>query len=180
MEVKRLFIATFVEQRIFGRHFDNIKSLFGDSCSGKWTELNNLHFTYKFLGNVEIGKLDEVKDALKGITGNYDSVLKFNGLGCLLRKNEPDILYARIYSPDKSTNKHFFDIEKRMIDLGFAKERKKFLPHVSLLRIKIHNENFREIFETNKNLYIGKQVKYSINLVASTLTHDGPIYDIIE
>lgn len=179
METKRLFVATFVAQHIFQRHFDNIKTIFADTCSGKWSDIQNLHFTYKFLGNVPIDKISEIKDLLDDKLIEYDSILKFNGLGVLNSPQNPQTLYARVYSPDKKVLDNFLDIESRLVKYGFAKEKRKFLAHATLLRIKKFDEKFEETFELNKELYIGKQQKFRIDLVASTLTHDGPIYEII-
>lgn len=180
MEVKRLFISTFVETKIFERHFHNIQKTFDPVCSGKWTEIQNLHFTYKFLGNVPVDKISEVADLIKDRLITYPGNLKFNGLGVINSPKKPRILYARVHSPDKSVQQNFHYIEKILTEYGFPKEKVKFLPHVTLLRIKQFNEQFENIFLENKDNYIGKQVAYKIALVSSTLTHDGPIYQIIE
>lgn len=179
MEVKRLFVATFVAKHLFERHFSNIQKEFGNSCSGKWTELHNLHFTYKFLGNVEVEKISEISELLKDRLVEHNGILKFNGLGYITSRNAPSVLYARVYSPDKMVLDNFIQIERKLIKFGFPKEKRKFMPHVSLLRIKNSEPIFAETFENNKDHYIGKQVNYKISLVASTLTHDGPIYEII-
>lgn len=179
MEVKRLFIATFVARNLFERTYSKIQSTFDGHCHGKWTELENLHFTYKFLGNVEVEKIAEIKDLLKSNLKEFTGIIKYNGIGVLRSPQKPSILYARVYSPDKIVLDNFTQIEKTLIKYGFPKERQKFLPHVTMLRIKGHEEGFADVFEINKDNYIGKQVGFKISLVSSTLTHDGPIYEII-
>ena len=179
MEVKRLFVATFVTQQLFERHYTSIQEKFNTACNGKWCEINNLHFTYKFLGNVEVEKIPEITDVIREKLIEYPGILKFNGLGVISTPQKPNVLYARVFSPDKSVLDNFIDIERKLTKYGFPREKRKFMPHVSLLRVKGYNDTFPEMFEINKDTYIGKQVKYKINLVASTLTNEGPIYEII-
>jgi 2'-5' RNA ligase len=179
METKRIFLASFVSENLFNRHFQNIKDIFAESCSGKWAELNNLHFTYKFLGNVPVENIPEIITLLKDKLVEYPFVLKFNGLGILKSYKNPLVLFARVYSPEKDVITNFLDIEKRLVKYGFPKEKQKFNAHITLLRIKNHNEKFEDKYELHKDLYIGKQQNYRINLVSSTLTQDGPIYEIL-
>jgi RNA 2',3'-cyclic 3'-phosphodiesterase len=179
MEVKRLFVATFVAKHLFERHLSNIQSTFAEVCHGKWTEIENLHFTYKFLGNIEVDKIPAITELIKDKLIEYPSVIKFNGLGVLRSPQKPSVLFARVYSPDKLILSNFAELEKILTENGFAKERQKFMPHVTLLRVKGAQENFANTFEINKDTYIGKQSGFKISLVSSTLTHDGPIYEII-
>lgn len=179
MSSKRLFIAAFVSRFLFERQYPVLNTAFNECASGKWTEIQNLHFTFKFLGNVPEEKIPEVADLISDKLVKYESVLKFNGLGVLMRNNKPDVLYARVFSPDKGVLLNFNEIESRLTNYGFKKEKGRFIPHVTLLRIKNSNDNFAEVMEANKGLYIGKQTNYKINLVASTLTQQGPIYEII-
>ncbi len=179
METKRLFIASFVAEYLFARHISDIQNIFANSSSGKWSDLNNLHFTYKFLGNVEINKIPEIIDLMKDLFTEYPSIIKFNKLGLLKSRIKPQVLYSSIYNADKSVFNNFKEIENRLVKYGFPKEKQKFMPHVTLLRIKKFEENFFDVFEQNKEFYIGKQQKYKINLVSSTLTHSGPIYEIL-
>src|SRR5690554_4122178 len=114
MDVKRLFVATFISRNLFERHYQTIQDNFKDACSGKWTELENLHFTYKFLGNVATNKIPEIAELLKDNLIEYTSTLKFNGLGILGNPQNPNVLYSRVYSPDKSVLANFLEIEKKM------------------------------------------------------------------
>ncbi|MBX3044378.1 MAG: RNA 2',3'-cyclic phosphodiesterase [Candidatus Kapabacteria bacterium] len=179
MEVKRLFIATFAAKYLFERHYSKLQEIFAPVCTGKWTELHNLHFTYKFLGNVEVEKIPEITELIKDKLIEYPGILKFNGLGVMRSPQQPSLLYARVHSPDKSVLTNFFELEKKLTAHGFSREKRKFMPHITLLRVKSSNENFADVYEKNKETYIGKQVNFKVSLVASTLTHEGPIYEII-
>lgn len=179
MEMRRLFIATFVAKNLFERNYSNIQSAFAPACNGKWTELHNLHLTYKFLGNVPVEKIPEITELIKDKLIEYPGTLKFNGLGVMPNPQRPQVLYARVYSPEREVLGNYLELEKRLTAYGFQKEKRKFTPHVALLRVKNFNDTFPSIYESNMETYMGKQVGYKISLVASTLTHEGPVYEIL-
>jgi 2'-5' RNA ligase len=183
MATKRLFIATFLDSSLFEFIYPEIKEDFEPVAKGKWTELENLHFTYKFLGNVEEEKIDDIKGSLDKITGEYDSYFNIKGIGAfpLNDQQNPRILYAKVFNRDRSVFGFFNMIENEMEKLGFPRERKKFLPHVTLMRIKeLNKDRFRETLEAHKDTAIGIMTSYKIRLVDSKLTNEGPIYSAID
>ena len=52
MKTHRLFLGTFIDQHIFKDIYDEIYNDFDGPEGGKWVEAQNLHFTYKFIGDV--------------------------------------------------------------------------------------------------------------------------------
>ncbi|HRP01056.1 MAG TPA: RNA 2',3'-cyclic phosphodiesterase [Candidatus Kapabacteria bacterium] len=179
MAVKRLFFGAFIDNSLFDGIYDDLKEAFEPTFQGKWTEQNNLHFTYKFLGNVEEDRIDELVRYTKRSLTDINSVIKIAGLGRIPLTTNPQLIFARISNRDKSVMYHFNNIEKSMIKLGFAPEKRKFLPHITLLRIKKINGEYNELMDKYKDLQFGFMKSYRVNLIESTLTQDGPIYNII-
>ena len=179
MAIKRLFFGTFVDNTLFNGILDELKDAFEPNISGKWTEQNNLHFTYKFLGNVEEERIDDIIRYTKRSLNEINSSLKIAGLGHFPMKTSPQLFFARVSNRDKSVSYHFNNIERSMVKLGFAPEKRKFFPHITLLRVKSVGENYQEIFEKYQDVQFGFMRNYRINLIESTLTQAGPIYNII-
>jgi 2'-5' RNA ligase len=179
MAVKRLFIGTFIDYTLFEPIYNEIVDELGEVVFGKWTEINNLHFTYKFLGNIEIDKIDSLTEALGDSLGLKDSPLKIRGLGCFPTANKPRLVYARVFNPDNSIRKNYESIEKKMGALGFPPEVKFFVPHVTLMRVKSSLTGFGDKLKSYNNMPIGLMPSYKINLVESSLTNQGPIYNIL-
>ncbi|MBE2188604.1 MAG: RNA 2',3'-cyclic phosphodiesterase [Desulfobulbaceae bacterium] len=179
MAVKRLFIGTFIDYTLFEPIYNEIVDELGEVVFGKWTEINNLHFTYKFLGNIEIDKIDSLIEGLGDILKQKESPLKIRGLGCFPTANKPRIVYARVFNPDNSVINSYHIIESRMKKLGFAPEIKHFVPHVTLMRVKSHLTGFSDKLKTYNNMPIGLMPSYKISLIESTLTNKGPNYNIL-
>lgn len=179
MELKRLFIGTFVDQTLFEPVYGEIEYEIGEVAFGKWTEINNLHFTYKFLGNVEVSKIDLITATLGDLLKEYESPLKINGLGAFPSAKKPRIVFAKITNHDRSVYQAYQKVESLMKSIGFAPETKKFFPHITLMRVKSSLTGFADKLLSFNNLPIGIMPTYKINLVESTLTNKGPIYNIL-
>ena len=75
METKRLFLGTFVDNTLFAPVYKTMIDDFSEVCTGKWTEIENLHFTYKFLGNVDVERIPEIRNAIRPILREFKSTL---------------------------------------------------------------------------------------------------------
>ncbi len=179
METKRLFLGTFVDNTLFSPVFNNIAEDFSKVCTGKWTELENLHFTYKFLGNVEVEKIPEIYTLLRPILREFKSVISIKGMGCFPNANKPRTLFVKIFNNERNIFKSFNKIDRDMESLGFPKEKNKFQPHVSLLRIKTYTPEFINVFNNYKEINIGLMSTFRLSLIESTLTNEGPIYKVL-
>jgi 2'-5' RNA ligase len=178
MDTKRIFIGTFIDHTLFQPVMPEIIESFDGVSTGKWTEIENLHYTYKFLGNVDVAKIDEIQDSLKNYLKEYESVFQIGGMGAFPNPEVPRLIFARVFNQDKSVFYYFNGIEKAMIKLGFEKERRRFVPHVTLKRLKSFTPEFPEIMDKMKDISFGLMKSYKINLIESTLTPTGPIYNI--
>lgn len=180
MAVKRLFIGTILPSSIIGNHSEKIQKEFSEVCTGKWVEDANAHLNYKFLGNVEEDRIPEIKEALEPYLKKHALPLYINNLDCFFNGDSPKVLYARLYSPEKAIHKTFINIERICTkELRFPKEKGRFQPHITLCRIKTATEDFNKKLEEFKEYKIGFLKYYKINLIASTLTNDGPTYEIL-
>jgi 2'-5' RNA ligase len=177
MAEKRLFIGTFVNRELFGDRYVDLHEDFSETCSGKWVEPSNLHFTYAFLGEVSESLIPEIKGALKDYLGHFNSELVINGLGVFPNPRSPRVLHAEVYNPDKTV----FDAQKNISEIlagfGFEPEERKYTPHVTLCRIKTYrNPAFKDLLDSYRNFNIGKMPGFDINLIESRLRPEGPVY----
>lgn len=179
MAIKRLFFGTFVDSTLFNDTMNELRNSFSEVCTGKWTESNILHFTYKFLGNVDEEKIPDIRKYVSRSLRETNSSLRLGGLGFFPLNNNPNILFAKVFDPHKSVFGHFNNIEKNMVRLGFQPEKRKFFPHITLLRIKTAQSDFKDVFDKLKEVQFGLMKSYRINLIESTLTPEGPIYKIL-
>lgn len=180
MAQKRLFVGTILPAKILGQHSADLKEKFGEVCRGKWVEDYNAHLNYKFLGNVDEERIPEIKEALTPVLKKQNQPLYINNLSCFPSMKRPKVLYAKIFSPNKQVHRIFSQTERILTEkLGFPKERGKFIPHITICRLKETFDGFDEVLQENEEYKIGFLKFYRVNLISSTLSNDGPSYEIL-
>ncbi|MBS3080654.1 RNA 2',3'-cyclic phosphodiesterase [Candidatus Pacearchaeota archaeon] len=139
---------------------------------GKYTELENLHLTLKFLGEINNEKLEKVKKRLSELkfeefTAKLDKIGIFSG-------KTPRVLWIKLKGADILQR----EIDNVLEDL-FEKE-KRFMGHITIARIKYIKEK-KELIEYLKK--IKTDIRFTVDkfyLKKSTLLPEGPIYEVIE
>ena len=177
MEEKvRCFIAVDFPSEIIKEIARIQEVLSGIKFVGKLTELENLHLTLKFLGEIPKDKLELVKKSLREIKleefeANLDSI------GTFSFKGKPKIVWIKIAS------KNLFELQKnidsKLKDLSFPTEE-RFMSHLTIARIKYVKspEGFKKYLD---GLGV-KNLKFTIKnfkLLKSDLKPLGPTYSLI-
>jgi 2'-5' RNA ligase len=180
METKRLFIGTFIDSSLFEYVLPEIEDHFREALSGKWVEIENMHFTYKFLGDTEISLIPKIKDRLSDLLKEYDSIIKIKGIGAFPDLRRPRILFAGMFSTNNIIFDIFREMDSRLVEFGFERETRKFNSHITLIRIKdINQDQFREALVKYKDFDFGSLNGFKVELIESKLTPKGPIYKVV-
>ncbi len=180
--MKRLFVAIKIKpQSNFLDIFDELKKgLMHEKI--KWVEVNNLHLTLKFFGEIQESKITEIVSALKlGIEKQDKFSLQISTLGIFGSSYSPKLIWAGLQNINPLLQLvSSMNIELEKID--FFQGRQNFVPHLTLGRIKkLSDKNlFRDIISDYKEEYFQEVLVTEVCLFESTLTRDGSIYTIIE
>lgn len=144
---------------------------------GKKTELENLHLTLKFLGEIPEEKINKIKERLREIKFAKFSA-KFVEPGIFSFRGSPKIVWIKI------GGKGVFDLQRQidetMIAEGFKKEE-RFMSHMTVARIKYVTDKSNFVSYIKK-LAI-KKIEWEIKsffLKKSELKTYGPIYTTLE
>ncbi len=146
---------------------------------GKKTELENLHLTLKFLGEIDEGKIDEIKKKLREIKfekfeSEIDSIGVFDNRKS--RKYKKKVIVWLHLSGCSEFQKI---VDEKLKDL-FEKER-RFMSHLTIARVK-NIKDKKKFLDDLKKIKM-PETKFNINsfyLMRSELTKKGPRYEIIE
>jgi RNA 2',3'-cyclic 3'-phosphodiesterase len=101
----------------------------------KWSPLDNLHITTKFIGEWAEQRLDEIHDALSQIAPREPFEISLRDLGWYPNVRAPRVLWLGVHAGAELTALAE-QIETRLDTLGVAREERPFSPHLTLARIK--------------------------------------------
>jgi len=172
---KRIFIGIRIPQDICMYYYD-LANFF--SKSNKYIKPvipKNIHFTLKFIGSIEIEKLERMKMALEEELKNvkcfeYDIEGKLDGFP---KFENARILYGVIGNGRIDIEKIFKMIEKSISFLRLETEKNKFVPHITIARIK-NNINLSLIALEKFTLKDFKRIKCDrITIYESILSPSG-------
>ncbi len=171
----RLFIALEIPDEILDKII-KIRSELYPQIGPRWERRDKLHVTIKFLGDFENESIPLLKSSLERSLMNLaEFPLSFNKFGMFHFKGEPRVLWLGLNESPELVEIHK-NIENCLVDLGIDKDKRKFKPHLTLLRIK-GRENLNLL---NKFLeYDIKEIKFTaskITLFKSELNRKGSVY----
>jgi 2'-5' RNA ligase len=101
----------------------------------KWSPLDNLHITTKFIGEWPEQRLEELHGALAGLTPRETFDIDVHDLGWFPSERSPRVLWAGVHA-GPALKQLMAETEERLLTLGVPREDKPANPHLTLARIK--------------------------------------------
>ncbi|MBU1076910.1 MAG: RNA 2',3'-cyclic phosphodiesterase [Spirochaetes bacterium] len=185
----RIFIAIDLPDQVKDEIENSYKNISSDKkIRIRWIPKKNLHMTLKFLGAVSEKQIEKICETLKDLKLNMDSELFTHSYGLFPLKGIPKIFWVSFKENNKNELSDLFEmIEQSLEPLGFQKEKRRFVPHVTIARLKISGnselKDFHRVMERYNEKFksISKQsfpVK-KITLFKSELQPGGAVYSKI-
>ena len=110
----------------------SLSSIGGDL---KLVERENIHFTLKFLGNIDRGKLAEVKSKLSQVRFEPFQ-LEIKGAGAFPSLKRMNVIWVGVGEGWSNAEQIFEQTEKVLHEAGFSRETRPFSPHVTIARVR--------------------------------------------
>lgn len=132
----RLFIAVNFTAKDRQRMHRSMRKMRESDLPIRWEELDQLHMTLKFLGEVRPEALERVKAAVARVAEKTTPFsLKMHDAGAFPTLRRPKVIWLGAEaSPELRCLKH--DLEWELAPLGFEREVRSFHPHVTLGRAR--------------------------------------------
>jgi 2'-5' RNA ligase len=140
-----------------------------------------MHVTMKFLGDTEESMTDEIESRIltstKGVSP-FD--IRLSGMGAF-----PSMSNIRVVWVGIDNGAQLGDIARKldsaMGDLGFERDRKEFVPHLTLARARSGKNmaNVQDILKRNAATDYGTYRVDRILLKKSVLSPSGPAYSVV-
>jgi 2'-5' RNA ligase len=146
-----------------------------------WVNPGNIHLTLKFLGYTPFEAIEKINEELKDLVLNHSAMeLMINGTSCFPKIERPRVLWLCVDGDISQLQVFVSDLNKKMEKFGFPLDEKKYIPHITLARIKYPPKDTPDITNFINTSY--EPLKFNINRIrfmSSELFPNGPIYSIL-
>jgi RNA 2',3'-cyclic 3'-phosphodiesterase len=143
----------------------------------RWARPENVHLTLKFLGDVREEALDGLSAALGEVCARhapFDAALV--GLGAFPSARRARVLWAGVDAGSDQLRSLAADVDAALAPLGFEREKRPYVPHLTLGRIRGQPASF-DLPSSIEDL--GFRVLH-VELMESVLTAEGAIYRTVD
>ena len=146
----------------------------------KLVEIENIHITLKFLGDIEDHMVDEASQVIRDITFEpFEFTVE--GVGVFPNMKRPTTIWAGVSLGVGDLVDLFNKVNEGLAKLGFEKDRRRFHPHLTIARVRSRQNKDRLVDELvcMEEIKFGKIQVDRIYLKKSVLTPKGPIYSTL-
>jgi len=165
----RLFVSLNLPDNVIEQIISLRGKIYNDE-NIKWEPKEKLHLTIKFIGDVSNEIMDEILNELLFID-QYPSIkCSFNKFGFFYREKKPIVFWAGL-GVDYKLNNLITEVNERLKKFSISPEKRKFNPHITLLRIKndpginfvnnFKNFTFNPILFTTNSVTLYKSILHS-------------------
>ncbi|WP_296848219.1 RNA 2',3'-cyclic phosphodiesterase [uncultured Methanobrevibacter sp.] len=148
----------------------------------KYVDLQNLHFTLKFFGDIDTEGIDLIAEKIEKVIKDFDSFnIKIKGCGAFPNTNRIKVIWLGL-DEDKILKELHDNLDKEFNSIGFDLD-KKFSSHLTIGRMRSAKakDKVKNTLDLYDGIDVGTMEVKTVTLKRSTLTPSGPIYeDLIE
>ncbi|MBR6023565.1 MAG: RNA 2',3'-cyclic phosphodiesterase [Methanobrevibacter sp.] len=178
----RAFLAVDLDDDLKPKINKIIREFKKTNANIKYVDLQNLHFTLKFFGDIDTEGIDLIGEKIEKVIGDFDSfTIKIKGCGAFPNKNRIKVIWVGL-DEDQILKELHDKLDKEFNSIGFDLD-KKFSSHLTIGRMRSGKakDKVKNTLDSYDDIDIGTMEVNTIILKKSTLTPSGPIYeDLIE
>ena len=173
----RAFMAIDVNSKLVDKIVEIQKTIAEANALVKFVEPENLHFTFKFLGEITPEKVDTIINMAESKIESYKPFdITIKGTGAFPNLGYIKVIWLGIEEPNEFSRMQE-DFDQEFVKMGFKKER-SYIPHLTIGRVKgVQNKELLASMVTElEDIDIGTMNVDRLILKESDLTPVGPIY----
>jgi 2'-5' RNA ligase len=157
----------------------------GGQSSIKWVDPYSIHLTLKFLGGVDGDKISPITAAMtEAVKGVSPFSLKVEGLGAFPDLRRVQVVWVGVGGEVDRLARLQRRLESGLAGLGFAPEKRRFSPHLTLARVRDRaalgeRERLGRLIAGTKSEITCSFPVGAVSLMKSQLTREGALYSRI-
>ena len=172
--MRRLFVAIRPPEPIRAQ----LLAAMGGISGARWQTDDQLHLTLRFIGEVDRHLAGDVHAALGAVhQGRFAVAL--NGIGLFDRRGQPEMVWAGL-TPQEPLRLLHNKVDQAMARIGIAPERRAYLPHITLARLKRGSGPVGDFLGLSGGLTSAPFEVDCFALFESRLTPEGAVYSVVE
>lgn len=144
----------------------------------RWTRLEQMHLTLKFLGEVPDDEVEPVCAAAESVAHQVEPFdLALDACGCFPPRGAVRIVHIGVAEPQGRLQRCRDLCQAVYADLGFEPERRAFSPHLTVGRVRQGRraDRLRQAVETTTCQNLSQPVK-TVRVIRSDLKPTGACY----
>jgi len=176
--MKRTFIAVRVD---VGSELKDAISLLRSGLRDediKWVDISNMHVTLAFIGNTDEIMIKRVETMLSNDLKGFGIIdFQLTGFGVIRNFNDPRVIWTGIEDPGRLIQAHE-TVRNGLGLLNIKLEERKFMPHLTIARIKNLKDknNLQKLIQKYSGIRFQDVTVSEIVYYESILLPTGPIY----
>jgi RNA 2',3'-cyclic 3'-phosphodiesterase len=180
----RTFVAVDLSKPLRDRLASLQENLSRAGADVKWVEVENLHVTLLFLGEVDERELLPVCRAVSAVCGRHDRfLLSVDSVGCFPNPRRPRVVWAGVGMGGQELVSLHDSLETPLQELGgYRREDRSYTPHITLGRVNSDSsvDALTAALTKKANWHGGIEIEVEEVLVMSSqLTSRGPQYTVL-
>jgi 2'-5' RNA ligase len=183
MKRLRTFIAVDLGRTIRDRLVSLQERLAEIGAQVKWVEIDNLHVTLLFLGEVDERDLPAVcRSVADACMAHAPFVMNVEAVGCFPHPRRPRTLWVGVGAGTQELCALHDALEPPLLDLGcYRREDRRYTPHITVGRVKIDrpSNSLAVALAKHAGWQAGQVSVREILVLSSELTPNGPIYTVL-
>ena len=181
--MERLFIALPMPSEIRENFHEVYSSLAPWKKELRRVRPENYNVTVSFLGPCDEDLKTQVVKEFNTIPVPGASIpFRIEGMGVYPNLIRPNVIWCGIETDLWSVSMLANTVREKMELCGFENDRKSFVPHLTVARVRKANVSYPEIAEfceEQKAVYYTEGTFDRLTLYSSVLTPKGPVYEVI-
>ncbi len=184
MRKLRTFIAVETPPDVVGRAAQLAKRFAPVGADVKWVAAENLHWTVKFLGDINPRDLAEVCQAIAAAARTVPPFqMTVAGAGAFPNIDRPRTLWLAAGEGGDGLVRLAEAIETETTKIGFRREGRRYEPHLTIGRVRSGGPEQAELgrlLQEHADFAGGTMEVDEVVLFSSELRPEGPVYEALE